>query len=425
MFLRLRAVINKELHYLQGLSADQRQLLLSSALFGLAQPMITVFSNTYLWRQSHSPVTLAVFGIGQYAGLCFGFLLNGFGLQRFRPTTLFLAGCLLQGVVPVLLVSAGVNAAIFAPLFGFALGSAGGFYWGNRNLLTSALTNSVQRFKYISLESTFGLASSVLAPVLIGWFLVFGEHTGLYAAQSAYEVTAVVGFFLLAVAGWCVSRIHHAFEPLKKLFIEKRSSRWQKMRLLDYVNGFTDGFERVIPLVILLLFLGKEDSVGTVQSVAAILSMLGMYIAGKKVKHKDHARIVGMWTLVTGAGKTVFAVLFSTIGALIFHGLNALVVSFRWASLAAVMYETIDGEPGAGLAKRYRYLMDREFALNAGRVSGLFVFIGLFTVSAAFTMRYGLLLSILFQCVMILLVKIVSRAVPHEDGVVSASTGDE
>ncbi len=415
MFSRLIAFVRKELAYLNELSADERKLLSASVLFGLAQPMINVFSNTYLWRQSGNAVVLAVFSIGFYAGLCVGFILNGLGLRRFKPTTLFFLGCVLQGAVPVLLVYAGASADELALPLGLMLGVSGGFFWGNRNLLTSTVTSDTDRFKYISLDTAFGLGAAIVSPLIIGWFLVFGEKTGLYATQSAYEVTAVFGFLLLALGGYSVARIKRKFEKLKGIFLDKRSSAWQKMRLLDFVNGFTDGFERVIPLLILLLFLGKEDSIGVVQSAASILSFLGIYAIGKKAKHKDHARIIGLWTVVTSVGKAIFAILYSSAGALIFHGFNGLVLSFRSASMSAVMFEAVDREPGTGVSKRYRYIMDREFVLDIGRVLGLLAFIGLFTYSASFTVRYGLLLSIGTQLLMVILVKVVTKLVPHED----------
>ena len=417
MLSRMNALfrfLKKERDYLRELSPDQRRLLFSTFLFGLAQPMITVFSNTFLWRQSGDGIVLAVFGIGQYIGLSIGFLANGFFLKRIRPTTMFLFGCILQGAVPVLLVFMGARAEELAFPLGLSLGLSSGLYWGNRNLLTSVFTQGETRFKYISVEMTFGLLSSVIAPAAIGWFLVFGEQTGWYATDAAYQVTAMIGFALMTIGGIRVAGVRRAFERIEGLFIARASRSWNRMRLLDFVNGFTDGFERVIPLLILLLFLGKEDSVGFVQSGAAVLSMVGMYLAGKRVKHKDHARIVGVWTAVTSVGKTIFALGFSAAAALAFHALNGLVMSFRWASLAAVMYEAVDREPGDGLSKRYRYLMDREFFLNTGRVSGLLLFIGLYAASATFTIRYGLVFAILLQIVMILGVRAVTRLVPHE-----------
>jgi len=420
MFSRLTAFVRKELAYLSELSADERKLLSASILFGLAQPMINVFSNTFLWRQSGNAVVLAVFSIGFYAGLCLGFLLNGLGLKWFKPTTLFFLGCALQGAVPVLLVYAGASADELALPLGLALGVAGGFFWGNRNLLTATVTGGTDRFKYISLDTAFGLGAAIVSPLIIGWFLVFGEKTGFYAAQSAYEVTAIFGFLLLTVAGSRVARIKRKFEKVSGIFLTNRSPAWQKMRLLDFVNGFTDGFERVIPLLILLLFLGKEDSIGVVQSAASILSFLGIYAIGKRARHKDHVRIIGMWTVVTSVGKAVFAILYSSAGALIFHGFNGLVLSFRAASMSAVMFEAVDHEPGEGISKRYRYIMDREFVLDAGRVLGLLSFIGLFTWSASFTVRYGLLLSIGTQLLMVILVKVVTRLVPHEEVPITA-----
>lgn len=414
ILLKLAGFFRKELVYLRELSQDQRFLLGSTFLYALALPTITTFSNTYLWRQSKDPVVLAIFNIGYFAGLSIGVFLNGLLLRWFSPQKLCAVGCLLQGLVPMVLVFLGAEAETYVVALGLTLGISGGFYWGNRNLLTSQVSQGESRFKFISLENVLQISAAVLAPLAVGWFLVLGEQTGAYSVQSAYQWSAIVGFFLLLLSGWCVAGVAQVFAPVKRLFLSRPSQAWNRMRVLDFFNGCTSGVEASILFFALLVFLDEENAIGTLLSFTAILAVLGMYTLGKRAKHRDHAAILGLWMAVTLVGKIIFAVLYSAVGAIILQTLEGLTRSFRWASMAAVLYETLDAQkPCKKTNERYAYLMDREFVLNVGRVSALVVVVLVYQQAPEILIRYGLFAIVGTQLIMILLTRQLTRDVSH------------
>ncbi len=414
--MALMNFLRRERDYLLDLEGDQRRLLIATVLYGFAAPMISTFTNTYLWRQSGDPVVLVLFNMAFHFGLIIGFFLNGLALRRIRAAILFLIGCLLQGAAPVFLVLSGSEAAHQALPIGLVLGTATGVYWANRNLFTLNLTTGPKRFKYLSVESSFGMAASILSPLVIGWFLVVGERLGWYSIQNAYTIAAGAGFLLLTAAGFVVLRILHKPAAVTHLTVSHPSRMWQHQRMLEFLSGLTNGFELILPLVILLLFLNGEESVGTVQSVTAILSMIGMYAIGRRVRHKDHVKILGAWTSITFVGKALFGFLYSMAGALLFHAFNGLTSSFRWASLTAILYETIDADKEADHTKRYAYITDRECFLDVGRVIGLGLFLGIYLMAPEAAIRYGLLLTMFFQLLMLILAQKMVHRLPHAPG---------
>lgn len=418
LFPKVRAFIAKEIDYLGEITLDQRYLLGSIFLYALALPMITTFSNTYLWRQSKDPVVLATFNIGYFAGLSFGFLLNGLFLRRFSPQKLCALGCVLQGLVPMLLVFLGAEADTYAALLGLCLGTAGGFYWGNRNFVTSRVTQGPGRFKYISLENIVQIFSAVLAPLAVGWFLVLGDRSGAYSIQTGYQISAIAGFFLLVFSGWFIAGVRQEFVPVKKLLVTKISRVWNSMRALDFVNGCASGLEASLLFFALLTFLDQENAIGSLLSFTAVLAALGMYILGKRVKHRDHATILSFWASITFLGKVVYAIAYSTVGAIILQVVEGLMKSFRWASMAAVMFEAIEYEkPDKNGGQRYAYIMDREFALNLGRVSALTAVVVVYQMYPEELIRYGLLSVVIFQILMIGLTRGVTQDTQHAEKV--------
>jgi len=413
---KIRKFFHKELEYLRDLTADQRNLLTSVFYYCLAVPMITTFSNTYLWRQSKDPIILALFNIGFFAGLPIGFLINGFLLRKHKPIYMYALGCVLQGIVPVILVLSGTQGSNFALGLGVALGVAGGFYWGNRNLLTSEITVGAMRYKYLSLESIVGLGCAIIAPLITGWFLVMGERTGWYSLESAYRISAAAGFLLLLLAAKQVFKIQHVSLKIQRIFIPAANRMWNQMRAFEFVNGLTNGIEAALLLVAVLVFLQNESSIGTLQAVTSILAALGMYLLGKRVKHRDHVTILGLWSAITLVGKVMFAWSFSFFGAIALHTISGFANSFRWASTNAVMFETVDAQSAAYKESvRFAYLMDREFALNFGRVAALLLFIAAYFRWPILTLRYGLFATLFSQAILILLTAKLTKHISHKE----------
>ncbi len=395
------------------LSPSQKRLLASFFLFGLASPMVIVYANTFLWRQSADVVVLAIFNIGNYLGIPLGFLLNAYLLRVFGSGKLYAFGCALQGLVPMILVALGAQADTYALALGLVLGIAQGFFWGNRNALTSLLTKGPKRYQFISVETALGILAGVISPLLIGWFIAFGGSLSSYTIDQAYQIMSVVGFVLLLVAGFLVWS--YTMEPFlaKPFFLRHASRLWNKQRLLECVNGVASGIESVLPLVIILLFLGQEEAVGTVKSMTAVLSAVAIYTIGKRVRHNHHALLFSLWVLFSLVGGTIFAILYSPGAALVLFILGGLVGSLRWSSFVTVMYEVVDKETGRDGSHRFLYLLDREFFLNAGRVLGLALLVLVFRSSPDALVRYGAIAIAVIEIPTLLLLRQMTKGLSH------------
>ncbi len=400
---------------LKDLSAPQRRLLSSFFLFGLAAPMVVVYANTFLWRQSQDVVVLALFNIGSYTGISLGFLFNAYLLRFFESGKLYALGCLLQGLVPMILVALGEQSATFVLPLGLILGIAQGFFWGNRNALTSLFTKGPQRYQFISVETALGILAGVISPLLIGWFIAFGETLPTYTVTQAYQITSVVGFLLLLISGLLAWSF--AMEPFapNHLFLNKVSSLWKRERLTEVVNGIASGIESVLPLVIILLFLGEEEAVGSVKALTAILSAVVIYAIGKRVRHNHHTLLFSFWILFNLVGGIVFAIFYSPAAAIALFILGGLVGSLRWSSFITVMYEIVDKETGRDGSHRFLYLLDREFFLNSGRVIGLGLLILLYWYSPEAFVRFGVIGIVLLQIPTLLLLGYLTKNISHSD----------
>ncbi len=395
----------------KNLSSAQRRLLTSFFLFGLATPMVVVYANTFLWRQTQDLLTLAIFNIGNYIGITLGFLFNARLLRIFESGRLYAFGCVLQGIVPIVLVALGAQANTYVLPLGIVLGIAQGFFWSNRNALTSKVTQGPHRYQFISTETAFSIIAGIGSPLLIGWFIAFGETLPSYTVEQAYQITSVLGFLLLVGAGMLAW--NYIVEPFadKVFFVKPASTRWNLQRLLEGVNGIASGIESILPLVIILLFLGQEEAVGTVKALASALSAVVIFLLSRRVRHNHHTALFSIWLLFNFVGAAIFFWWYSPLSALVFFVLNGLVASLRWSSLITVMYELVDREIEHDGSHRFVYLIDRELFLNAGRVAGIALLAWFYTLNPAMTLRSGLVLMILIQIPAVFMLKHISDSV--------------
>jgi YQGE family putative transporter len=400
---------------LNDLSQNQRRLLLSFFLFALASPMVSVYTNTFLWRLDHDPITLGIFNIGMYAGISLGFLVNAYALRVWQSGKLYAFGCLAQGLIPVLLVSMGASAADYTLPLGLALGLAQGFYWANRNSITSKFTQDARRFRFISVETMLGIVAGIVSPLVIGWFIALGGTIPSYSVAQAYQLCAGIGLVLLIATGVLAHKF--VIEPfvVNTPFVRHATARWNQQRAIEMLNSITSGLEVVIPLLVVLLFLGQEEAVGSVKALTGVLSAIMIYAIGKRVRHKHHLMLVGIWVAVNLLAGALFASVFTAASAIAYFIIAGITGSLRWSSFVTVLYEVVDREVKRDSEHRFLYILDREYCLNFGRVVGLLLFILAYHLAPDATIRYGLVMMFVVQLPVLWLLKRLMRTLAHSD----------
>ena len=412
--MRMASFLQREKRYLNRLSKEERRLLLSFTLYGFAAPMTAVFSNTFLWRETGDPVILTLYNLAFFVGLPAGFLLNAYLLRHVKTARLYALGCFLQGLVPIGLVFLNPSGAVAVFGLGLFLGISGGFFWANRNLLTSKATEGEHRYSFISLETVFGTVADLIAPITIGWFLVLGDWFRWYSVGTAYRICAVAGFFILVLAARAAWRTGVETITTAHIFLAQPSALWRRWRWVEMIHGSIGGLESVVPLVLILSLVGSEETVGTINFIVALLTIAIMYTIGKFVRHRDHLLILTLWIVCALLGTGAVAVLWNAVGVIIYYFINGFADSFRWGSFATVMYELVDREVQRTGKHRFVFLLDREFFLNIGRVLTLLVFLFCYHKAPEITLRFSLLTFVLLQLPLRALVKPILHSLSHQ-----------
>lgn len=389
------------------LTWHERLLLLSFFCFGFAHPIFFLFTNTFLWRQNGSASSIILYNIGIYTGLMIGFLANRTLLHWLSARRLYQISCVLQGLVPLALVILAPTTATHIVELGLCFGLASGLYFANRNFFTSLIAQGKHRFAFLSLDQVLGAASAIISPFSVGWYLTYAQNTRHLSTVVAYTHVVMIGLAFLVISAALVFVPKSQVQlPATGVFVRNASRRWNAVRVMDLVNGLAHGVMMTIPLLVILLMITSDVSIGKLQSVAAIVSALSLYLLGKHRSKVPHGGLLGIWVVGSLMAGGLIAYGFSTGYVIAAALLLGCVGPFYRAPTAHLMYEAVDRESGA---ERASYLLDREIFLNVGRVVAMIgCGIALYFAFDA-TLRYGYLLATVVNVVLWGLAMRVSR----------------
>lgn len=374
----LKDFIAKERNHFQKLSTEAQKLLTSIALFYVIGPIFSIFINAFIWRQSQEFLLVSFYNILVYLGIPFGFYLNGILLRKVSPKRMYFLGLLVSGLTIVFLIYMPTLTYLSVGLFGFIHGIAGGVYWANRNLLTLKTTTSDNRIYFSGLESILSTYSKIFIPLVTGWFIVLGSSTNLYTEVTGYKIMATLMMVIIAVTGFFIMTMHIPPMHYKTLLLHKVSSSWQKFRMLQVILGFLQAVSVLLPTLMVLSLVGKEDALGTVQAAASILTAFVVYKLAKSLKVKHRLTLLQISFAVGLIGAVAFSISYSGLGVLIFYASQAIAAPFLWIATSSLNYDLIDEDKNE--KTHYAYISDQEIFLNGGRIAAILVFIALIYV---------------------------------------------
>lgn len=166
---------------------------------------------------------------------------------------------------------------------------------------------------------------------------------------------------------------HTVKQTISTLLVHNVTPSWQRFRLLEFFYGLANGMIIFVPTLMVLILVGNEETLGTIQSLSAIIASLIVYVLAKylDIKHRFLLFSVSAGLLILGG--SIFGILYSALAVAVFFACNALAQPFSWVAISSLYLDLIDKKEDE---KRFAYMCDVEIYLNAGRVGGILLFIG-------------------------------------------------
>ena len=371
-------------------------LLITNMLYSFVLPIVELFIGAYIMRNSSNTILVICFQLALYSGIPITFLVNGFLLRKIPITWLYSFGMLLSGVSMAVMMSLTTLDFSGIVLAGLIMGLSYGFFWANRDFLALSSTDDENRNYYYGLESFFYTLAGVVVPYTVGVFIAsFGSVEDI---NMAYRIITCIVFLITILASVVVFRGKFT-NPESRRFLYWRFDRlWQKMMSLSALKGIAQGYIVTAPAMLVMTLAGNEDTLGTVQSIGAILSALMLYLLGRFSAPRHRLTIFSVGLLLFALGGAFNATLYSSTGVLLF--MLCLVIGRPLMDLAyfPIQLRVIDVVAAREQRNSFTYIFIHELGLYLGRFVGCGMFL-LFAsyISPGFALRYALLVIGLAQ----------------------------
>lgn len=413
-----------EIGHFKSYPYNMRVLLLTNMLYAFVLPVVELFVGTYIMRNSSELAYVVGYQLAVYTGIPLTFLMNGYLMRKIPITYLYSFGMLLSGVSMAVMMSLENLQLGGIVVAGLIMGLSYGFFWANRDFLALSSTDDGNRNYYYGLESFFNTVAGVVVPGLIGAFLgATADHNWLGGnINLAYKIVTLFVFVLTIMASLMVFRGRFANPEGERFIFLRFDKLWNKMMRLAVLKGIAQGYIVTAPSMLIMTLVGNESTLGTLQSVSAIVSAVLLYLLGRFASSRHRVLIFAAGLLLFALGGAFNAVLFSATGAIVF--MLCLVMGRPLMDLGyfPIQLRVIDYVSRKERRNSYSYIFIHEFALYLGRFFGCGLFIALtFWVSDTFAIRYALLIIGIIQLVSIAISKNITHILdrvektePHE-----------
>jgi len=404
------AKLTAEFRFFQTMPHSMRVLLITNMLYALVLPVVEIFMAAYIMRFFADTSYVAIFQVAMYTGIIITSLANGFLLKRFKVAHLYSFGILLSGIAMVGMMFVENIALPGLIVAGTLIGAASGFFWTNRYLMALNSTADENRNYFFGLESFFFTIANIGVPVIIGVLLasIDGvQFLGItFDIYKGYRIVTLIVFLITILATYSLSR--GKFEnPVQKDFLYFRFDKlWNKQILLAALKGLVQGFLVTAPAMLIMKYVGKEGSLGLIQGISGGLTAILIYLLGRFAKPKHRILIFGFGITLFLVGTIVNGIELSMFGVMVFVLCKVFFQPLHDLAYYPIMMKVIDVVSKKENRNKYAYILNHEFGLYVGRVTGLglFIFLALY-VSESFALRYSLIIVAVLQMISIPLAK--------------------
>ena len=355
------------------LSSEAKALLLSFVIYNILLPLLTTFTNAYIWRERGDLTSLLIFYIPAFCIIPVAFIIDGWLLKKIPIKWLFGLGIILLAMGNFILVfwKEIDNTALI--ITGLIWGLTIGLYWSNRNILTQQSTNDSNRNYFAGLETSLQIIISLIVPILIGYFIELTNKYGIISYEQSYKLLIGIALFGAIIGALFIVKSNFTDYTPRKIWLRSVSTRWNKLRFVSFLMGITSGISTVFPSYLVLTMIGKEGSLGFMDSISALFGAVFIYFIGKKITAEKRHMIFYLSLFIEMAGMFVFYFFWGNIGAAIYVLFTKIRASVSWIGINSLIMKFVDKESHS--EDKYAYVFDREIFLNIGRLLSLIIFI--------------------------------------------------
>jgi MFS transporter, YQGE family, putative transporter len=375
----LKNRLRRELSIFNQLRPDVRKLVLSIFCHTIANNLIFVFANAYLFVSTNNISSVAVFNLGVFTMILVGFYLNAFLVKFVDVRRIFIPSLVMQSSSLAILFLFNTLSLWSIFVVGLIVGLFSGLYWSNRNFIYPTLTQDRERDYISGITTLVGNLSGVILPLLAGWLIVWARAHPSFGVDRAYMTIMGFGVVVLLIGTVFLNMIKE-FPALKVTHFKPKniSPDWRLFRIFILASTTQMAVSSTVMEVITLSFIGDEGVLGLIKSVLAVVVGVIIYMVGRKMQPKDRFKLLMLSTLSLLVAVLLLLIGFGQLTLILY--IVAMIISGNlfWFVYVPILAKAVETQDEGLMEDNYAYVLDHELFINLGRVSSMLLILAAF-----------------------------------------------
>lgn len=421
----MRNLINNyfknEFQQFEKLNSDCRRLVVSNFIYSFIFLTLPIIANYFIFiefqgldQQQMMKYNISYF-VGYFVAIPVGFAINGYLLRYFKINYLYILGMFAEIFVIVPLTFLHIKTMVPLFLIGNVMGISSGLFWSNRHYMAFFVTDNLNRNYVFGLENALINVGGFVTPLI---FAFLTGTAGFTLTRLFPELSNDIGKILLAVfllslifiASANILKGNFQNPEIKPFLFFKYCRTWNKQRVMNILEGLTNGSLMVMPSLIVLHIFKDSGILGILQSVGILTGLLPVYFFGRYTRPRHRVNILAVSGLILIISAITIAIGFNELTSIIFLICAQVIFTILYMPYLAIRMRSMNLSAPIDKREEYSYLVDIEITFGIGRILGLGIFLLVYyNFSQIMSLRYGFLFVALVPLIAAALAKTIKQ----------------
>lgn len=371
------------------LTSNAKRLMLIHNSNGVLRIMISTFLSIFLFQKAgYEP--LVIFNVILYCVMPLSFYILSKYVNQKRLLDVYRIGIFFCFLFSIFLVVFQKELARHIVFVAILYGISSGLYWYAYDISTYHFNNLDQRIRYLGYSKAIDKVVNIITPITLGSLITMGSYHYVFIIMTI--LTAFL--FLLSLS------LHMPTSNIKKVQLKEYEKKVRDSKDLKrlYRIAFVEGFsgkaltDMVFPILIFLAF-QSEFSLGSLNSIFAMISAIVSYILGKKILGDKMMKMTAFSLVGLACSSIIYLFTLSPTTVILYNICYYLLNPLREYGYSHYAYNMIDIENLSSYSTEHFVL--REFVLDMGRVCSFLIVFFVLVFAQDQAIYYQLLVCIL------------------------------
>ena len=345
------------------MSKEAKILLLVSGLFTLAKGLSNVFVNIFLWKKSNDFIMISQYNLIQYIFLPIAFTMAGWLAKKKNGVWALRIGIVFYILFFIFIILIKDDIIKYIYPLGILFGVAGGFYWLAFNVLSFDFTSTNNRDTFNGYNGFIAGICAAIAPFTSAYIIAKSKN------MTGYMIVFLLSliFFVILILISLLLHSQHYGEKLDfKKIIGSNNFEWSNLRKSTVAWGLRDVVILFLLNILIYKTTGSEMALGKLFLIAYFISSAAYLAEQKFIKPNRRIFALHIGAILMFISVLGLVVKINYYSILFFIILDAIAVPFFYVPMTSATFNTLAQHHEENM--RIEYIINRDIALNAGRI---------------------------------------------------------